>query len=423
MKLINSIRNSRFIRNASVLASGSILAQAITSLSYLAITRIFLPDELGEFSFFQSTAIILSIIGTATFEQVIIIPKKDDEGQKVLQLCIHLLLGFSFLLFIVSLLFGPFLSIKTDYSKPFFVLIALGAFLIGSINSISYWMIRKESIKTLSTSKVMQAGVTSIFQFALGLLSKLQFSMIYGFLIGRAFTLYFVIKKTSFNFKLLTKIKFRELINRYSKQPKYYLPSRFLSQAANESPVLLIGLLFDSLLLGFYSLAYRVITVPSSFIGVSVGLVFFKEINSQVIEKKPILSTLLKTWLTLIAIGIIPLSLLFFKGEQLFTVVFGNSWSLAGTIASIYSPVILLKFATAPTEKALIVLDKQKVVSLFSLLDFLLRSAAILIGYYFFDFLTSIYFIAFFHLLFTISLNGYLVAVSNYHDKTLLKNE
>ena len=54
MKLWNHIRESALAREAATLASGNILAQAISMLAYLILTRIYSPSDYALFNIFYS---------------------------------------------------------------------------------------------------------------------------------------------------------------------------------------------------------------------------------------------------------------------------------------------------------------------------------------------------------------------------------
>ena len=79
MKYLSSILKSEYLKQIFSLASGTALAQLITLGSYLIITRLFSPNELGEFKFLESAAFLLAIIATLSYEHAIILPKKENR--------------------------------------------------------------------------------------------------------------------------------------------------------------------------------------------------------------------------------------------------------------------------------------------------------------------------------------------------------
>ena len=65
---------------------------------------------------------------------------------------------------------------------------------------------------------------------------------------------------------------------------------------------------------------------------------------------------------------------------QLFSWIFGEEWFQAGRIAQVLSPWLFLNFIIGPIAALTIVLNKQQWAIWFSVVDTLLRSAAIIIG-------------------------------------------
>lgn len=201
------------------------------------------------------------------------------------------------------------------------------------------------------------------------------------------------------------------------------IPSNLLSYGALEIPVFIIGALFDQELLGFYALAFRVLSVPSAFIGNSVGQVFFKQLSDRYNREKLIQKFLYKTWGVLFLITIIPTLILIQWAEPIFAFVFGDQWITAGTIAVIMAPLLAIDFISAPTGKTLVVLEKQKVMPLFSLFNLLARAGGLLIGWYQNDLFLGLTYMVVGHILGLIIYNLYLIkAVKSYESSVGINN-
>ena len=105
--------------------------------------------------------------------------------------------------------------------------------------------------------------------------------------------------------------------------------------------------------------ALRVVMLPTAFVAAAIGQVFYKEISSKF--EQNILSTndFWKVWKVLFLLGIIPFTLLFFFGKNIFEVVLGEEWILAGQMAAILAIRGFINFIGSPTSSGLIVLNKQ----------------------------------------------------------------
>jgi O-antigen/teichoic acid export membrane protein len=160
--------------------------------------------------------------------------------------------------------------------------------------------------------------------------------------------------------------------------------------------------LYNVTQVGFYSLSNRILGLPSALIGTSMQNVYYKEAHDQ--RKKygnardVFMSTLKK--LTLISLPII--FIIFFFGEWIFALVFGEEWRIAGEYSRILIPLIMVRFVTAPISVSLSVFERQKISLLWQvglliltmvifalvwyfnwdMITFMILTSSVLTGYY-----------------------------------------
>jgi O-antigen/teichoic acid export membrane protein len=159
--------------------------------------------------------------------------------------------------------------------------------------------------------------------------------------------------------------------------------------------------------------------VPSAFIGNSVGKVFFKQVSDRYNAEKLLRPFLLKTWGVLFLITIIPTTVLLIWSEPLFAFVFGEQWSTAGTIAMILAPLLAIDFISAPTGRTLIVLEKQKFMPLFSLINLIARAGGLFLGWYQSDFFMGLIYMVTGHIFGLIIYNLYLIRSVNSYESSI----
>jgi O-antigen/teichoic acid export membrane protein len=119
--------------------------------------------------------------------------------------------------------------------------------------------------------------------------------------------------------------------------------------------------LFDNDVVGQFSMAKTLISIPIVLIGTSIGSVFYAEAaslrNSNV---KQLLIMSNKILRTLVLIGIIPLLILFFFGPFLFSTFLGKCWYNAGYFARLLSFSIFSNFIFNPISKIYELFEEQK---------------------------------------------------------------
>ncbi len=423
LKILNKFKGSEYFKQVFTLASGTAFAQIITVLSYLFLARIYDPGEFGDFKFFESTALILSIIGTLAFEHAIVLPQRKEVALRIFKISIVFLIIWGIFCAITFWLFSNFLASNFEIKPILLLFTVVGLTVIGLVNTFGNWFIQQNKFRSLSIARILQASTTSFFQIIWGLNKLGSFGLIIGYLFGRIFSTVYYFLKSGIPFRDFLSTKSRELIQtakNFKEQPQYVFPSKLVQQLAQEIPIILTSLLFNNLLLGFLALALKALASPTQFLGSSVGQVFYKHISDRFNNKEPFLKLLINTWKGLLLVGIIPFTSLLIWGKFIFGFIFGNEWIEAGQIASILAPAIFAYFIIGPTERAtFLVLGLQNKILIFSILDVIGKSIGMLIGFLENDYLLSIKLISGFQLITLIIMAVYILVKVRLHSSKL----
>ncbi len=391
----NRLKSSLFIKHVSSLGAGTIAAHLITLAFSPVITRIFTSVEIGEFALFHSIVVLLSVGATLTYEYAIVLPENDKTAKNLFLSGFFFTLIFSGLLLVVIVLGYYSIAAWMDISVLFLFLIPLGVFANSLLYLVTNWFMRRTKYSDLSRAKITQSSTMGIIQVGLGLLSFTGIGLIAGHIGGRISYVIYQFKKhwkdLKYLFSAVKRSEIAEAAREYSKQPKFVLAATLLSFGALEAPVFLIGYLFDREMLGFYGLAFRVVSAPIALVGVSVGHVFFQQLADRKNKNQKVTTFLLKTWGGLYLVGLVPFTILFFYAEPVFSFVFGADWKTAGTVAAILTPLLFVQLLSSPTGKSLMVVNKQHVMPFFSFLNMLARTIPLFAGAYYYDFFTGLW--------------------------------
>lgn len=421
----NLFRTNSFATQVAKLISGTTIAHLFTLAISPVLTRVFPAEAFGELQLFHSIVVILSILSTGCFEYTFVLPKSERDASILFRFSFILNLLFSLFLYGLIFLLHSFSDLSKDLSLIFVWLLPLGVFFNSALNILTHYIVRFEQYGTASRSKILQSTIIGGTQTGFGLTDILPGGLMIGYIFGRVVsTIYLFIKRFKVNVeRSFYKQNLKRVSGRYFETTKFLIPSNFLSYGAIEIPVFIIGALFNQETLGFYALAFRVLSVPSAFIGRSVGQVFFKQLSDRYNEKKMIRNFLYKTWGVLFMITIIPTGILLIWSEPLFAFVFGDQWVTAGTIAAILAPLLAIDFISAPTGRTLIVLEKQKVMPAFSFFNLTARAGGLLIGWAQNDFLWGLILMVIGHTIGLVIYNLYLLKAVNQYESSIIQNE
>ena len=132
----------------AVLMTGTIIAQSIGYAVAPVITRLYTPEEIGEFAFFQRIVILIATLATARYELALPLPKKDQQAFQLFRFSIKLTLITTLLSIGAALLYGWMNNCEAD----FYLLIIAGVvsvFALAFFNLGTNWAIRIKSFKKI----------------------------------------------------------------------------------------------------------------------------------------------------------------------------------------------------------------------------------------------------------------------------------
>ncbi len=380
---------SDFSKNVLTLMTGTALAQALPILISPILTRLYSDKDFGLFSLYSSIVMGILTIGSLRYNMAIVLPKKDEEAKQLVKLSRKIILVVS----IVATFFLVYFSntivkqINGSGIEKYFFIAGISIFVLAQIEVIRYYLNRKKKYKLISKAKVYQSGGSSFFQVLFGVfpMSGGVTGMIFGVLVGQTMGLYYLFKRTKNEFNAVAdNDKF--LLNKYKKMPLLNGPNAVVDAIRVNGINIMIARLFSSMFLGQFALAWRVLQSPLGLINGALSQVCFQRLS--VLEKHEHYSFLRKSVLRSFLLGVIPFTVLYFFAPIIFSFIFGESWRVAGKVASYLSPWLFLNLITSPISTFFIVVEKQGLLLLYAV--FYMLVPFIVIWEYRADFLLAI---------------------------------
>jgi O-antigen/teichoic acid export membrane protein len=137
--------------------------------------------------------------------------------------------------------------------------------------------------------------------------------------------------------------------------------------------------MFDTTVVGWFSITVRVLQLPSTLVGSAVAQVFYARISRE--DRSDVAATTNAVFRSLVALGAGPMVLLAVGGQQLFALVFGEAWAEAGTYAQWLAPWLLLVFVTSPLSTLVFVRERQRAELVFQAVLLAARTATLVAGW------------------------------------------
>ena len=391
LNLKNKLLNNEFNKNVLILSGGTVIAQILPIAVSPILSRLYSPSDFGVLALFVSITSIVSVIANGRYELAIMLPEKDEDAINVAAVGFIFNILVSFIFFLVVLIFkNPLLSLLKAESLSFWIYLApLTVFFIGLFTILNYTNNRFKLYKDMSKATIMKGIAVSSIQLILGFFKTGPTGLISGDIISRAFAntkLFFNIKNTGL-LKEIKKEKIKELAKRYSNFPKYSMWGALLNTSGYQITNILIGAFFGSYYLGQYYMAFRILGIPSVFIGTAISQVYFKQSTEEVQKTGKAINTFKSTLRKLLIISIPIFLIIFILVKPLFPIIFGKEWKDAGLYAMILAPFFGIKFISSSLSMTIIIYEKNKIEVIYNLLINLVNILAVIIFNKFFYFI------------------------------------
>jgi len=304
-------------------------------------------------------------IANGRYELAIMLPENDDDAINIAALSLTIASIFSLLLLLPALLLNEEICmwLGNESIKNWIYVVPLAVWLTGCFSVLVHLNNRVRFYKSIAKAQVYKSLTLSIIQLTWGFIKGSGSGLIFGHLASLFVSNYKLLKNVKDKYRL-TKISFikqKEQGLKYIKFPKYSLWAGLANTSSYHFISILISKVYSLTSLGFYSLVERVLGMPSSLIGEAIGKVFYQEDCEEKKQTGVVKNSFNNTIKKLTYIGVPIYTFLFFVVEDVFILVFGGEWALAGQYAQMLIPLFFVRFIVAPLTMMNLIFEKNEV--------------------------------------------------------------
>ena len=336
---------SGLLRATLTLLTGSVLAHALPLLLGPVLTRLYAPDDFGQYALLWAVATNLAVVACARYDFALPLEKKPHGAALLMALCASLLLAVtaaSMLLALVLLLWQ---------GTPLAWLLPAGVLAIGATQWLTLWATRSQRFGLLSAARLVQQGGGAVLQALLGLLKAGPVGLLVGPIVaglGAAWLLARPAPQGGWRRMWRQPLpRLKAMAARHRDFPLYNTPHAFIGALQDTLALLLIAAWAGDAAAGFWALALRYLKAPATLLGGALSQALYPQLlqaRSSVEARALVCRTMLS--LALLATPLAGVLLLW--GPNLFTWVFGAQWGDAGALARGLSLYIGLHFIASP---------------------------------------------------------------------------
>lgn len=390
MSTIKGILKSRFVRDTGTLFSGNVVAQGISFAAYLALSRLFTPQDFGLYNIFYSYIEVLIILSTCKYELAIVRADTDSEAAQLQQLTLRLNALVSALLLAVALVL-MLLGLHPQKLPSLVVLmIPFMVFFCGTTRVYTFVFNRYKHYPAIASSEVVTSLSGVALKIALGLLNGLwqllhTLGLPLGTILGKiAGNSYMRMKLHRLNppqcNRQLTLDTIRSLTAKHRNFPLYAMPKELVSSLSANLPFMWLGIYFDNALIGLFSLALTFTMRPLGILANGFEKVFYRSATEKVQQRQP-LGHDIGRFLLVLNLAIAPIIIIgFFYSEPIFTFLFGTRWVGTGYYVRCILPWFWVLLNANSLAFVPNIFSTQKTDFIIQIIQLVLRIGAIMLG-------------------------------------------
>ena len=389
MNILTSLKQSRFVKNFSLILSGNIINQIILIALYPLISRLYSPLQIGLFAQLQAIFQISLLISTLKYDQAIIISKNQEEEKRLISLAFFILVSISALSLIPFCIFPGFISkqLKNESIKFWLYLIPFFTFLGGLQLILNNIAIKRKLFSVSNYSNIFISSSNSIFSFLFGILDFTDIGLFASRLLSYSLSvIIFFMKKLKieiYAFSLKNFSALKETAIKYKEFPLYLNTSNVVNMLSISILSLLISRYWDVAVLGYFSMANATLNLPINMIRKTFQTVYYQRASEFIDNKIQLLKDYKRLTLILALSSIIPLIVVSLWGEKIYVTFLGDNWLRSGKIAVSIFPWLVATLIATPATVIIPVLNLQKYILILQTLIFITRIALLIFMYHY----------------------------------------
>jgi len=354
LSLAMRIKSHPFARQVSGMMLLTAAGQGVYMLAGPFIGRLYSPEQIGIFGLFVTLWTLLGMFACGLYDLAIPAARNDDEARQVSGAAALIGTG-------VGIFSGAGLSIVAD--NQWF---GLGVFplWVGAVMTSAMfaqmvvligqaWAVRRNEVMVIGRANVLMNALRSIFQVAGGLLSPVWGTMAVGEIVARLVQAWRMSKsKVAPGAPLIRWRGLAAAIRNYRRYPAIFGPAFAVDSVAALLQTAMIGVLFSTAEMGQFFLMRRTLDLPVAFAFRSLSDLFFaRQLILSRTSPQKLRPFFLFSGAVLAIVGLAGGAPLIIWGSELFTLFYGANWSVAGDLAAIMVPAMVLNLAVAPVSR------------------------------------------------------------------------
>jgi O-antigen/teichoic acid export membrane protein len=367
-------------KNYKINIIGTGLSQLVPLLFLPVLTRFNSPEAFGVFAIYSAVYSIITAIIGLRFDYFILFTHKKSDAETHAAISLMASATITLISFILFFFFKSLTaSISIYYS--YIAMLFLSSLMGNLFNVIQYMNNKYNNYRKYVFNKILFFSSISVFSTLFSIFLN-DGGLIYGHFAGCLLTSILIIIIYKKELGEITKKINRKNINYFTDRASGYIKFTFstiFGFAYFHIPNIFIPIIFGPTFGGHFTISYRLVSVPTSFISTPISEVYRSKISSFLKTNKDLFSLYKKTIIIAIIISISIFSFVqALNNPNYIVTALGRNWDKSSEIISVLIVFGVFKFVYGSVENTSVMLNKTT----YNLYWNFLRSVLLLICFY-----------------------------------------
>ena len=382
-----------FLKDVSIMLTGSAGGQAISLLLSPLLTRLYTPQEFGILSVYSAIIAILVVVASLRYELALPLVRDDDDAVNLMAVCLLALAGTTTVVALVTFLtpdamiqrFWP-VPLDPAHSLIYRSLLVIGYACLGGYFVALYVATRVSAYRAIARTRLAQGVVGPTSQIGLALLGFGAPGLLFGNILGQSagtFGLFGHMAAIKKDWRAaLSWPRIKALAARFKQFPLVGSWAALIDAVgSNQLLYLLITSTYSARIAGFIFLAERVVSRPLSIIGTSILQVFVGEAGRLIATDPAALKRRFYQVATRqLAMATAWILLANLVAIMLFPIMFGEEWRDGVPYLQAISIAYLAQAAVLPVFHTLQLLERQRMAAIWQIGRLILTVGVFAVG-------------------------------------------
>jgi O-antigen/teichoic acid export membrane protein len=332
------------LRATTTLLAGGVVAQLLPLLLGPWLTRLYTPEDFGQFTVFATVSAALAVVVCARYEFALPLAVDDIEARDLMALCLRVWMSVVILSMVLALGLGLAGAMAHWAWLPLSVAAA------GGVQWLTLWSNRAQRFSAMTASRITQHGGGALAQIAGGVSQLGGLGLVAGPILSSLAALAWLRHPAPLGgWRGLWKVPQAACVaiaRKHRDFPTFNMPHAFSGALGDALTVFVLVAWTGDAGAGFWGLALRYLKAPATLVGSAVSQSLYPHLAHM---PPDVARTAVRRLMSMLALLALPMVLtLILAGPALFAFAFGERWRTAGELARALAPYIGVHFVASP---------------------------------------------------------------------------